>query len=206
VTLDQQRKVKRALDVVVSATGLMVTGPAILGAAALVRATLGSPVFFRQERPGLRGKPFHIWKFRTMTDERGPDGRLLPDEQRLTRVGRFLRSTSLDEIPQLLNVLKGEMSLVGPRPLLMRYLDRYTPRQARRHEVPPGITGLTQVRGRNALSWDEKFELDVEYVENWSLWLDVQILAETALRVVDRRGISQSGHATMPEFMGSGAP
>lgn len=206
MTLDQQRKVKRALDVVVSATGLMVTGPAILGAAALVRATLGSPVFFRQERPGLRGKPFHIWKFRTMTDERGPDGRLLPDEQRLTRVGRFLRSTSLDEIPQLLNVLKGEMSLVGPRPLLMRYLDRYTPRQARRHEVPPGITGLTQVRGRNALSWDEKFELDVEYVENWSLWLDVQILAETALRVVDRRGISQSGHATMPEFMGSGAP
>jgi sugar transferase EpsL len=205
VTLDQQRKVKRALDVVVSAAGLMATGPAILGAAALVRATLGSPVFFRQERPGLRGKPFHIWKFRTMTDERGPDGRLLPDEQRLTRVGRFLRSSSLDEIPQLLNVLKGEMSLVGPRPLLMRYLDRYTPRQARRHEMPPGITGLTQVRGRNALSWYEKFELDVEYVENWSLWLDLQILAETALRVVDRSGISQSGHATMPEFMGSGA-
>jgi sugar transferase EpsL len=203
--LDQQRKVKRALDVVVSATGLMVTGPAILGAAALVRATLGAPVFFRQERPGLHGKPFHIWKFRTMTDERGPDGQLLPDEQRLTRVGRFLRSSSLDELPQLLNVLKGEMSLVGPRPLLMRYLDRYNARQARRHEVPPGITGLTQVRGRNALSWEEKFELDVEYVENWSLGLDLQILGETALKVLRREGIAKEGHATMPEFMGSGA-
>lgn len=205
MTLDQQRKIKRAIDVVVSATGLMVTGPAILGAAAVVRARLGAPVFFRQERPGLHGKPFHIWKFRTMTDERGPDGQLLPDERRLTRVGRFLRSSSIDELPQLLNVLKGEMSLVGPRPLLMRYLSRYTSRQARRHDVPPGITGLTQVRGRNSLSWEEKFELDVKYVENWSLWLDLKILGETALRVVDRRGISQSGHATMPEFMGSGA-
>ncbi len=205
MTLDQQRKVKRAIDVVASAAGLLVTGPAILGAAALVRATLGAPVFFRQQRPGLHGKPFHIWKFRTMTDEKGPDGKLLPDDERLTRVGRFLRSSSLDELPQLLNVLKGEMSLVGPRPLLTRYLERYTPRQARRHEVPPGITGLTQVRGRNALSWDEKFELDVQYVENWSLWLDLQILGETALRVVDRRGISNVGHATMPEFMGPGA-
>ncbi|MDX2009470.1 MAG: sugar transferase [Myxococcaceae bacterium] len=205
MTLDQQRKVKRAIDVVASAAGLLVTGPAILGAAALVRATLGAPVFFRQQRPGLHGKPFHIWKFRTMTDEKGPDGKLLPDDERLTRVGRFLRSSSLDELPQLLNVLKGEMSLVGPRPLLTRYLERYTPRQARRHEVPPGITGLTQVRGRNALSWDEKFELDVQYVENWSLWLDLQILGETALRVVDRRGISNAGHATMPEFMGPGA-
>jgi sugar transferase EpsL len=205
VTLDQQRKVKRALDVVVSAAGLMVTGPVILGAAAVVRSTLGAPVFFRQRRPGLHGKPFDIWKFRTMTDERGPDGTLLPDEKRLTRVGRFLRSSSIDELPQLLNVLKGEMSLVGPRPLLMRYLERYTPRQARRHDVPPGITGLTQVRGRNALSWEEKFELDVQYVENWSLALDLRILAETALRVVDRRGISQAGHVTMPEFMGTAA-
>jgi sugar transferase EpsL len=206
VNRDHQRKVKRGLDVVVSATGLMVTGPAILGAAALVRATLGAPVFFRQERPGLYGKPFHIWKFRTMTDERGPDGQLLPDEGRLTRVGRFLRSSSIDELPQLLNVLKGEMSLVGPRPLLMRYLDRYTPRQARRHEVPPGITGLTAVRGRNALSWEEKFELDVQYVENWSLWLDLQILGETALKVLNRKGVANEGHATMPEFMGSGVP
>ncbi len=205
MTLDQQRKIKRAIDVVVSATGLMVTGPAILGAAVVVRATLGAPVFFRQERPGLHGKPFHIWKFRTMTDERSPDGKLLPDERRLTRVGRFLRSSSIDELPQLLNVLKGEMSLVGPRPLLMRYLSRYTPRQARRHDVPPGITGLTAVRGRNALSWEEKFELDVQYVENWSLALDLQILGETALKVLNRRGIAKEGHATMPEFMGSGA-
>lgn len=204
MTLDQQRKVKRALDVAVSAATLLATGPAILGAAVLVRATLGAPVFFRQQRPGLHGRPFSIWKFRTMTDARGADGKLLPDAQRLTRVGRLLRSSSLDELPQLLNVLKGEMSLVGPRPLLMQYLARYNARQARRHEVPPGITGLAQVRGRNSLSWDEKFELDVQYVERWSLWLDLQILGETALRVIDRRGIAQTGHATMPEFMGSG--
>jgi lipopolysaccharide/colanic/teichoic acid biosynthesis glycosyltransferase len=205
VTLDQQRKVKRAIDVAVSGATLLITGPAIVGAAAAVRATLGAPVFFCQQRPGLHGKPFTIWKFRTMTDARGPDGKLLPDDQRLTRVGRFLRSSSLDELPQLLNVLKGEMSLVGPRPLLMQYLDRYDARQARRHDVPPGVTGLAQVRGRNALSWEEKFELDVEYVDRWSLWLDLRILAETALRLVDRRGISQAGHVTMPEFMGSGS-
>lgn len=200
---DHQRIIKRAIDVALSATTLLVTGPALLGAAAAVRATLGAPVFFRQKRPGLHGKPFEIWKFRTMTDAKAPDGRLLPDSERLTAVGRFLRASSLDELPQLLNVLKGEMSLVGPRPLLMQYLERYDARQARRHDVPPGITGLTQVRGRNSLSWEEKFELDVQYVERWSLLLDLQILAETALRVVDRRGISQAGHATMPEFMGS---
>lgn len=200
---DHQRIIKRAIDVAVSATTLLVTGPALLGAAAAVRVTLGAPVFFRQRRPGLHGKPFEIWKFRTMTDAKAPDGRLLPDSERLTAVGRFLRGSSLDELPQLLNVLKGEMSLVGPRPLLMQYLERYDARQARRHDVPPGITGLTQVRGRNSLSWEEKFELDVQYVERWSLLLDLQILAETALRVVDRRGISQAGHATMPEFMGS---
>lgn len=200
---DHQRIIKRAIDVAVSATTLLVTGPALLGAAAAVRATIGAPVFFRQRRPGLHGKPFEIWKFRTMTDAKAPDGRLLPDSERLTAVGRFLRGSSLDELPQLLNVLKGEMSLVGPRPLLMQYLERYDARQARRHEVPPGITGLAQVRGRNSLSWEEKFELDVQYVERWSLLLDLQILAETALRVVDRRGISQAGHATMPEFMGS---
>ncbi len=200
---DHQRIIKRAIDVAVSATTLLVTGPALLGAAAAVRATLGAPVFFRQRRPGLHGKPFEIWKFRTMTDAKAPDGRLLPDSERLTAVGRFLRGSSLDELPQLLNVLKGEMSLVGPRPLLMQYLERYDARQARRHEVAPGITGLAQVRGRNSLSWEEKFELDVQYVESWSLLLDLQILAETALRVVDRRGISQAGHATMPEFMGS---
>lgn len=199
---DHQRIIKRAIDVAVSATTLLVTGPALLGAAAAVRVTLGAPVFFRQKRPGLHGKPFDIWKFRTMTNAKGPDGRLLPDAERLTAVGRFLRASSLDELPQLLNVLKGEMSLVGPRPLLMQYLERYDARQARRHEVTPGITGLAQVRGRNSLSWEEKFELDVQYVENWSLGLDLQILAETALQLVDRRGISQAGHATMPEFMG----
>lgn len=200
---DYQRIIKRAIDVTVSASALLATGPALLAAAAAIRATLGAPVFFRQKRPGLHGKPFEIWKFRTMTDARRADGTLLPDAERLTAVGRFLRASSLDELPQLLNVLKGEMSLVGPRPLLMQYLERYSPRQARRHDVVPGITGLAQVRGRNSLSWEEKFELDVQYVENWSLVLDLQILAETALRVVDRRGISQTGHATMPEFMGS---
>ena len=204
VNRDHQRKVKRAIDLVVSAAGLLSASPALLGAAALVRATLGAPVFFRQQRPGRHGQPFFIYKFRTMTDERDAEGHLLPDAQRLTRLGKFLRASSLDELPQLWNVLKGEMSLVGPRPLLMQYLDRYSARQAKRHDVPPGITGLAQVRGRNSLSWEEKFELDVEYVENWSLVLDLQILAETALRVVDRRGISQGGHATMPEFMGSG--
>lgn len=203
---DYQRIIKRAIDVTVSASALLATGPALLVAAGAIRATLGAPVFFRQKRPGLHGKPFEIWKFRTMTDARRSDGTLLPDAERLTAVGRFLRASSLDELPQLLNVLKGDMSLVGPRPLLMQYLTRYSPRQARRHDVVPGITGLAQVRGRNSLSWEEKFELDVQYVESWSLLLDLQILAETALRVVDRRGISQAGHATMPEFMGgSGA-
>ncbi len=200
---DYQRIIKRAIDVAVSAAALLATGPALIAAAAAIRATLGAPVFFRQKRPGLHGEPFAIWKFRTMTDARRTDGTLLPDSDRLTGVGRFLRASSLDELPQLLNVLKGEMSLVGPRPLLMQYLGRYSPRQAHRHDVVPGITGLAQVRGRNSLSWEEKFELDVQYVENWSLLLDLQILAETALRVVDRRGISQAGHATMPEFMGS---
>jgi lipopolysaccharide/colanic/teichoic acid biosynthesis glycosyltransferase len=143
-------------------------------------------------------------KFRTMTDERDAEGRLLPDEKRLTRLGRVLRSTSLDELPELLNVIKGEMSLVGPRPLLMRYLDRYTPEQARRHAMPPGVTGWAQVNGRNAISWEEKFELDVWYVDHWSLGLDVKILGMTLLRVVKREGISQAGQATMEEFMGSG--
>ncbi|MDP1921628.1 MAG: sugar transferase [Myxococcales bacterium] len=200
---DHQLKVKRAIDLVVSVAGLLSAAPALLGAAGLVRATLGAPVFFRQQRPGRHGHPFFIYKFRTMTGERDAQGQLLPDAQRLTRIGRFLRASSLDEIPQLWNVLKGEMSLVGPRPLLMQYLSRYSPRQAKRHDVRPGITGLAQVRGRNALSWEEKFELDLEYVENWSLPLDLKILAQTALGVVGRRGISQGGHATMPEFMGS---
>lgn len=198
-----RRAIKRAVDIAGASVGLTLGAPAMLATAAAVRATMGAPVFFRQQRPGLHGQPFGLYKFRTMTDARGPDGELLPDEQRLTRLGQFIRSTSLDELPQFLNVLKGEMSLVGPRPLLMRYLQRYSPRQAKRHDVKPGITGLAQVRGRNALTWAQKFELDVEYVENWSLRLDAQILLETVLRTVKREGISSGGHVTMPEFMGN---
>lgn len=200
---EQQLRLKRAFDVLASAAGLTAVAPVLAAAAAAVRVTMGAPVFFRQQRPGLHGVPFSIWKFRTMTDARGPDGELLPDEERLTAVGRFIRQTSLDELPQLLNVLKGEMSLVGPRPLLMRYLGRYSSRQARRHDMKPGITGLAQVRGRNALSWPEKFEWDVKYVEDFSLLLDARILLETALKVVKREGISAGAHATMPEFMGN---
>ncbi|MCI5119089.1 MAG: sugar transferase, partial [Candidatus Electrothrix sp. LOE1_4_5] len=158
-----------------------------------------------QKRPGLHGKPFRMYKFRTMTDERDAAGNLLSDEQRLVPFGRFLRSTSLDELPELINVLKGEMSLVGPRPLLMEYLDRYTPEQARRHNVLPGITGWDQVNGRNAISWEEKFQLDVWYVDNRSLWLDIKILWTTLLKVFRREGITQEGQATMEEFTGKKA-
>ncbi len=163
---------------------------------------MGGRPLFLQRRPGLNGVPFELVKFRTMNDDRGEDGQLLPDEERLTRFGRFLRSTSLDELPELWNVLKGEMSLVGPRPLLTRYLERYTPEQARRHEMKPGITGWAQVNGRNAISWEEKFRLDVSYVDNWSLWLDFRILFLTIGKTVRREGISAESHATMPEFMG----
>lgn len=203
VTRNQQLAIKRLVDVVGAATGLAVAAPALVAAAAAIRVTMGGPVLFRQQRPGQGGKPFHIYKFRTMTDARDADGRLKPDSERLTAVGRFIRATSLDELPQLLNVLKGEMSLVGPRPLLMQYLERYDARQARRHDVKPGITGLAQVRGRNALSWEEKFEYDVQYVEGWSLGLDARILFETVKKVVQREGISQQGQATMTEFMGT---
>jgi lipopolysaccharide/colanic/teichoic acid biosynthesis glycosyltransferase len=168
-----------------------------------VRLVLGSPVFFRQNRPGLGAVPFQLIKFRTMTNARTRDGHLLKDGERLGRFGRFLRSTSLDELPEVLNVVRGEMSLVGPRPLLMQYLGRYTPEQARRHEVLPGITGLVQVRGRNALTWDEKFRLDVWYVDHWCLWLDLKILATTVLKVITREGIHEPGHDTVEEFLGS---
>jgi lipopolysaccharide/colanic/teichoic acid biosynthesis glycosyltransferase len=168
-----------------------------------VRQELGSPVLFRQVRPGLGGKPFVMYKFRTMTEERDEQGNLFPDEKRLTPFGAFLRAWSLDELPELFNVLKGDMSLVGPRPLLMQYLDRYTPEQFRRHEVKPGITGWAQVNGRNALSWEEKFKLDVWYVDNWTIWLDLKILWLTLVKVLRREGISAHGHATMPEFKGS---
>lgn len=194
---------KRLLDLGLAVPGLVAAAPLMLAAAALVRLKLGPPVLFRQERPGLGGRPFVLLKLRTMTDARGPDGELLPDAERLPPLGRLLRATSVDELPQLLNVIRGEMSLVGPRPLLMRYLERYTPEQMRRHDVRPGITGWTQVCGRNALSWEEKFRCDVWYVEHISLWLDLKILALTLLRVVRREGISQPGEATASEFMGS---
>ncbi len=182
---------------------IVLLSPLIAIVAYLVRRNLGSPIFFTQMRPGLGGKPFVMYKFRTMSDARDSEGKLLPDDQRLTRFGKFLRSTSLDELPELWNVIKGEMSLVGPRPLLMKYLELYTPEQARRHEVKPGITGWAQVNGRNALTWEEKFKLDVWYVDNWTLTLDLRILWLTILKVVRRDGISAAGHATMPEFRGS---
>lgn len=198
-------RLKRLIDVVASALGLIVLAPLLAVIALAVRCSLGSPVLFRQIRPGLGGRPFTLYKFRTMRDATDPAGNPLPDAERLTRFGRFLRSTSLDELPELWNVLKGDMSLVGPRPLLMEYLPLYTPEQARRHEVKPGITGWAQVNGRNALSWDAKFALDVWYVDNWSLALDLKILALTVKKVLLREGITQAGHATMERFRGLGA-
>ncbi len=197
---------KRVLDILGSLIGLILFSPFMGGVALLLRLTMGPPVLFRQQRPGLHGKPFTLYKFRTMTDARDAQGNLLPDEQRLTRLGRFLRSTSLDELPELWNVLKGDMSLVGPRPLLMEYLPLYTPEQFRRHEVRPGITGWAQIHGRNALSWEERFALDVWYVDHVSLGLDLKILALTLWKVLTREGISHPGSDTMPKFTGSRAP
>jgi lipopolysaccharide/colanic/teichoic acid biosynthesis glycosyltransferase len=194
---------KRLLDIVVSASMLVLLAPFLILLAALVRSRLGSPVLFRQIRPGRDGRPFMMVKFRTMRDARDAAGNPLPDSERLTPFGGFLRSTSLDELPELFNVLKGDMSLVGPRPLLMEYLPLYSPEQARRHEVRPGVTGWAQVNGRNALSWDEKFALDVWYVDNRSIWLDVKILVLTAYKVLKRSGISAEGEATMPRFTGA---
>jgi lipopolysaccharide/colanic/teichoic acid biosynthesis glycosyltransferase len=194
---------KRLLDVAGASIGLIAASPLLLVVGLLVRATLGSPVFFRQQRPGRNGVPFTILKFRTMRDAIGADGSPLPDAERLGSVGRVIRAASLDELPELWNVLRGDMSLVGPRPLLMQYLGRYNDRQKRRHDVRPGLTGLAQVEGRNALTWEEKFELDVRYVDSHSFLLDLSILARTAGSVVSRRGITREGHATAPEFMGS---
>jgi len=194
---------KRLFDLVLVTPTLIVLSPVLAILALLVRTKLGSPVLFCQERPGLHGKPFTLYKFRTMTDARDEDGNLLPDEKRLTPFGRLLRKYSLDELPEFFNVFKGDMSLVGPRPLLMQYLDRYTPEQARRHEVKPGITGWAQVNGRNALSWEEKFKLDVWYVDNFSFWLDLKILAVSLWKVIKGEGINQPGHATMEEFFGT---
>ena len=195
--------VKRIFDVGVAGGALLITWPLLLAIAVLVRIRIGSPVLFRQQRPGFRARPFTALKFRTMSDEMDATGNLLPDERRLGAAGRFLRSTSLDELPQLINVVRGEMSLVGPRPLLLRYLDRYSADQARRHDVMPGITGWAQINGRNALSWDEKFTLDVWYVDHWSLALDLQILMRTVAVTLRRRGISSDASITMPEFMGN---
>lgn len=193
-------RLKRAIDIGVAGAGLVVLSPVLALLALAVRVVHGSPVLFGQERAGLGGSPFRIVKLRTMTDVRGPDGALLPDDRRLTRFGRFLRSSSLDELPELWNVVRGDMSLVGPRPLPTSYLPRYTEREARRHEVKPGITGLAQVSGRNGLSWEERLELDVRYVESSSLALDLRILARTFGQVLRRSGISAEGHATMAEL------
>lgn len=200
------RVLKRAFDLACASAGLVATAPFFAGIALAVRQDLGSPVLFRQERAGRGGKLFTIWKFRTMRDATDAHGRPLPDGERLTALGRFLRAASLDELPQLVNVLRGEMSLVGPRPLLPRYLPRYTAEQARRHEVPPGITGWAQVRGRNALTWDEKLALDVWYVDHWSLWLDAKILVLTLAKVLARSDVSAAGEATMTEFWGTAGP
>ncbi|ABQ25893.1 Undecaprenyl-phosphate galactose phosphotransferase [Geotalea uraniireducens Rf4] len=195
--------IKRIFDFCSTLVGLVLISPLLIPVALLVRMIHGSPVLFRQERPGLHGKPFLMHKFRTMTNERDANGILLADEARLTGLGKFLRSTSLDELPELFNVLKGDMSLVGPRPLLMEYMPLYTPEQARRHEVKPGITGWAQVNGRNAISWEEKFKLDVWYVDNSSFWLDLKILWMTFFQVFKREGISQEGQATMAKFTGN---
>jgi lipopolysaccharide/colanic/teichoic acid biosynthesis glycosyltransferase len=195
--------VKRAFDLVFAALALLVCGPALLVIPVLVKILTKGPVFFRDQRAGLHARSFVLLKFRTMTEDRDAKGNLLPDERRLTRFGRFLRSTSLDELPELINVLKGEMSVVGPRPLFFYYVTLYTPEQQRRHEVKPGITGWAQVNGRNALTWDEKFALDVWYVDHWNFTLDLKILLRTILSVLRRDGISHRGHATMQKFLGN---
>jgi sugar transferase EpsL len=193
---------KRLLDLALTIPMLVLISPLLLIIAALVLIAHGRPVLFCQLRPGYRGKPFYVYKFRTMTEDSDEQGNLLPDTHRLTRLGSFLRSYSLDELPEFLHVLSGKMSLVGPRPLLMQYLERYTPEQMRRHDVLPGITGWAQVNGRNTLTWEDKFRYDVWYVDHWSLWLDIKILAITFWKVIKREGINQPGRATADEFMG----
>ncbi|MEJ1355777.1 MAG: sugar transferase [Candidatus Sedimenticola sp. (ex Thyasira tokunagai)] len=195
---------KRTSDIVLSIIALLMLFPLMVFLCVLAISKLGAPVFFSQIRPGLGAKPFKMIKFRTMTNQCDADGKLFPDAQRLTAFGQFLRSTSLDELPELWNVLKGDMSLVGPRPLLMEYLPLYSPEQARRHEVRPGITGWAQANGRNALSWEEKFKLDVWYVDNQSFWLDMKILVLTVKKILLRDGISAEGEATMSRFEGGG--
>jgi lipopolysaccharide/colanic/teichoic acid biosynthesis glycosyltransferase len=194
---------KRGFDLVLSTLGLIILSPILLIITILIIIFDGFPVLFLQQRPGYKAKPFTIYKFRTMADESGPDGKPLDEMQRITWLGRILRATSLDEILELFNVFRGEMSVVGPRPLLMQYLSRYSAEQARRHEVLPGITGWAQVNGRNAITWEEKFTLDVWYVDNWSFWLDIKILGQTIWKVLVREGIDEPGHISAGEFMGS---
>ncbi|MBI4659288.1 MAG: sugar transferase [Verrucomicrobia bacterium] len=194
---------KRCFDLTITILGMPLWLPLLLLIALLVRVTLGPPIFFRQKRPGLHCEIFEILKFRTMTNARSSSGDPLPDADRFTSWGHWLRTTSLDELPELINLLRGDMSLVGPRPLLVQYLERYTPEQARRHEVRPGITGWAQIKGRNSISWEEKLRLDLWYVDNHSLWLDLKILALTVAMVLSRQGINAPGEATMPEFLGT---
>jgi len=194
---------KRGFDLILSTFGLIILSPVLLVISLFILIFQGLPVLFIQQRPGYQAKPFSIYKFRTMTDDSSPDGNLLPEQQRITRLGKILRATSLDEILELINVFKGEMSIVGPRPLLMRYLSRYSIEQARRHDVLPGITGWAQINGRNAITWEEKFTLDVWYVDNWSFWLDIRILLQTLWKVLLREGIDEPGHISAGEFMGS---
>jgi len=198
-----QLALKRAFDFMASFIALVALSPLMALIALAIRVMMGRPILFRQPRIGYRGRVFTIYKFRTMNDARDEQGNLLPDEQRLTRLGRFLRSLTLDELPELFNVLRGEMSLVGPRPLLVEYRDLYTPEQWRRHEMPPGMAGPVLASGRNLLDWEEKFRLDVWYVDHWSLWLDFQILARTAWKVLKREGVNQPGHATVEYFRGN---
>lgn len=198
-----QKLAKFFLDKIFSFLLIFILSPVFITIYILVYFDMGKPIIFRQLRTGKNDHIFTVYKFRTMTNECDLDGNLLPDNKRLTKFGEFMRKTSLDELPQIWNVIKGEMSFIGPRPLLVRYLGRYTPEQARRHQVKPGITGLAQINGRNALSWEEKFKLDVCYVENWSLWLDLKIFILTIFKVFQRQGISQNGYATMPEFTGN---
>jgi lipopolysaccharide/colanic/teichoic acid biosynthesis glycosyltransferase len=195
---------KRLFDIAASAGALLVFSPLFLIRGLFIRQKLGTPIFFSQSRPGLNGRPFVLVKFRTMADLYDEDGNLLADDMRLTSFGRWLRSTSLDELPELLNVMRGDMSLVGPRPLLLRYLNRYTATQRRRHELRPGITGWAQIHGRNTLSWEERFELDVWYVDHCSFLIDMKVLIKTIHKVIRREGINEAGQATMSEFMGSG--
>ena len=195
-------RLKQIIDYGAALIGLLLLSPVLIGIAVIIRIIMGKPVLFRQTRPGRDGKPFTMLKFRSMKDIRDDHGALLPDSERLTKFGDFLRSTSLDELPELINVIKGDMSLVGPRPLLMEYLDRYSSEQVRRHEVRPGITGWAQVNGRNTLSWTKRFEHDVWYVDNWSMWLDIKIIWLTIVKVLAREGISAQDHVTMPPFTG----